>query len=282
MSARIPILVEPNERYWRRRANRRVRKARLARNVLRWSLVLSINGAIALTVFVVGVRSVTRLAQRPEFALKHIDVRGAQRTAPDEIARGLEPFVGANLFQLDLHGIESEVRRNPWVRDASVRRILPASLRVAVTERTPAALAVIDGLAHLVDETGFVIGPAQAGNADDLPVLIGLDRASDGALAAELARGVRIVGRLRREAAPFAEGISEIDLSRPDRVAVRTVAPGPAILLDPSAVERNVMAYLELRAEIEDRLGTVEYVDLRWDGRIAVMPAEPPQEEEGG
>jgi hypothetical protein len=54
---------------------------------------------------------------------------------------------------------------------------------------------------------------------------------------------------------------------------VRTVDPGPAILLDPDRVERNLNRYLELRREIARRAGRLEYVDLRWRERISVMPA---------
>ena len=39
MKPGLPILAEDDLRYWRRRANRRVRKVRRTRSVLRWSLV---------------------------------------------------------------------------------------------------------------------------------------------------------------------------------------------------------------------------------------------------
>jgi hypothetical protein len=34
-----------------------------------------------------------------------------------------------------------------------------------------------------------------------------------------------------------------------------------------------VAAYLDLRPEIARRVGPAAYVDLRWHGRVAVMPA---------
>ena len=48
---------------------------------------------------------------------------------------------------------------------------------------------------------------------------------------------------------------------------------GPEILLDPHRVERNLNRYLKLRREIARRADQLEYVDLRWQDRIAVMPA---------
>ena len=60
----------------------------------------------------------------------------------------------------------------------------------------------------------------------------------------------------------------------PYRVGVQTVLPGPRLLLDPIMVERNVERYLDLRGEIAQQVGAAEYVDLRWRGRITVMPEQ--------
>jgi len=272
MSGHLPIVAEPHQRYWRRRANRRVRKARLTRTALRWSAVLLINGVIAGTLLTVGVRSVKRIAARPEFMLDTIEVLGTQRASSIEVERALHGYLGRNVFDLNLHQVKMRVRDHRWVQDASVKRILPATLRVTVSERTPAALAVVGGLAHVVDDTGFVIGLAEGGLADDLPVLTGLGGLDDSSLIASLQRGVGLLQRLHQRAGAFAGDISEMEISRPDRVTVRTVARGPQLLLDPVAVERNVVEYLELREKIEERLGAADYVDLRWNDRVSVMP----------
>ena len=54
-------------------------------------------------------------------------------------------------------------------------------------------------------------------------------------------------------------------------------------LLDPERVDRNLNHYLELRREIARRTGpSLQYVDLRWQDRIAVMPAVRTTLTEGG
>ena len=83
-----------------------------------------------------------------------------------------------------------------------------------------------------------------------------------------------MLARLRRTAPRFVQAISDLDLSRTDRVLVRTVQPGPSLLLDPDRIERNVERYLELRSEIGHQVGTSKYVDLRWRGRITVKPLQ--------
>jgi cell division septal protein FtsQ len=268
-----PIVAEPDQRYWRARANRRVRKARLTRNLLRWSLVALLNAVFLGGLGYIGLHGVRRVAGADEFALQRIEVEGARRASEEAIRERLKPAMGRSLFDLDLDRVRAVVRRDPWVQRAAVRRVLPRTLRVSVSERTPVALAVIRRRLHVVDGTGHVVGPLREEALNGLPVLTGLERMEDEQLIDALRSGVRLVSRLRRAAGPFAEAIAELDLSRGDRVTARLAGRGPRLLLDPLRVERNVMHYLALREEIDRRVGPTDYVDLRWRDRIAVMPA---------
>jgi cell division protein FtsQ len=272
MSRRRPILNEPDQRYWRRRANRKVRKERLTRNLLRWSLVLLLNGFVLVVLAYSTTRAVHGLTHSSEFALQRIEITGTQRTAPEAIRGRLAEYVGTNLFDLDLAEIGAVVLRNPWVREVKVRRVLPGTVRISLSERQPAAMALIGEVTHIVDSTGYVIGPADTGAFGKLPALVGLEGLEDEALAVELRRGVELLRRLSQTSQQFTEGISELDLSNDRRITVRTVTNGPALLLDPLRVERNVRAYLALEEELEGRAGVLEYVDLRWEDRISVMP----------
>jgi len=171
------------------------------------------------------------------------------------------------------------VESEPWVLRASVRRALPDALEVRVTEREPAALAVIRGEVYLVDATGFVIGRTGTGAADDLPVLTGLDDRDGPDLRDALRRGVLALSELTGASASFVRDLSELDLTEDDRIVAHLAQGGPEILLDPSRVERNLLSYLELRDAIARRVAVAEYVDLRWRDRISVMPS--PSTEQG-
>ena len=263
------------QRYWRRRANRRVRKARYARSLLRWAVILTTNAAIGSVLLYAAYHSVVRLAQRDEFAVQRIQLSGVTRASEAGIVESLQPLIGRSLLLLDLNEVNRIVRRDPWVGSALARRVLPATLHVSVQERAPSAIAVIGGLAHLIDRTGFVLGPCGPAMDDDLPVLTGLGGLQDGDLVRALRRGAERLERLRRATPAFAELISELDLSSPAKIVARTVDGGPRILLDPERIDRNVPQYVELRREIERRTGEVAYVDLRWTNRITVKPKNP-------
>ena len=273
-----PVLAEPEQHYWRRRANRRVRKARLTRSLGRWLVSAVALGVIGTAVFQAAAHAVDTLG----LAVERIDVEGALRAGPAAIRERLEPYLGRNIFDLNLYEVAAAAQADPWVLSASAKRILPGTLRVTVHERHPVALAVIGGVAYVVDTTGYVAGRAEAGSFAELPVVHGLDGLDRETLAATLRRGVGTVARLRRAAGVWVGEVASIDFTRPDRIAVRTFDPGPLILLDPRDVERNLNRYLELRREIARRAGPLEYVDLRWHDRITVMPAANVSRKEGG
>ncbi|HEX6852272.1 MAG TPA: FtsQ-type POTRA domain-containing protein [Candidatus Polarisedimenticolaceae bacterium] len=269
-----PVL-ELDRHYLRRRdLNRHVRKTRRARRLGRFALLLAVNAAVAAVLIAVGAGIVRHYASSPDLAVRRIVVEGTSATSPAAVERALAPWKGRNLAGLDLDRVAADATRDPWVRRASVKRVLPDTLKVAVEERVPAALAVLGGLVHVVDAGGFVMGPAGPGLAFDLPVLSGFDGLSGAHLERALAGAVGHLAALRASDPGFASSLSSIDVSSPDRVAVSTVAPGPVLYLDPEKPDRNLADWLRLRADLERRAGELVYADLRWEGRVVLGPKE--------
>jgi cell division septal protein FtsQ len=273
--AGAPLEADADQRYWRRRANRRVRKARLTRLALRWTGLVAAHLAVAAMALYGGIRVFIGFTSTDEFRVRRLEIEGTHRASDAALRARLAPWVGQNLFDLDLAGAAEAVTGDPWIRSASAKRILPDTLRVAVVERVPCAVALIGGVAHVVDGTGHVIRPSGPDVADDLPVLTGLDGRDERALVVALRRGVTVIQELEAAVDHWLPELSELDLSNRDRVAVRTVDPGPIILLDPQRIERNVAEYLELRREIVRLAGPLATVDLRWRDQISVRPRTP-------
>jgi cell division protein FtsQ len=269
-------LAEPDRRYWRRRVNRHVRKARRSRTLLRWTGIIVANLAIG-AVLVVSFASVARhFSTSNEMAVREIVVEGTARTTPEAVRAVLAEYFGRNVVELALDEVAIAATRDPWVKAASVKRILPGTLRVTVTERTPGALAVIGGSVYVVDDGGFVMGPAGPDLPFDFPLLVGLNAQKGKDREATLARGIELLMRLHETYPAWTRGIAEVDLSRRDRVVVTRVDGGPQILLDPERIDRNLGAYLALQPTIARRVGNTSRVDLRWSQRISLLPAADP------
>lgn len=269
-----PVL-RPDGHYWRRKVNRRVHRSRRMRLATRWSVLLSVN-AVVLGLLGFAAAEVYRSVQdSPQFAVNTIRVEGARQVSPDAVRRTLSGLPGANLFSVDLDRVAEDVAALPWVRQVAVKRLLPGTLRVEIQERTPAAQAVVDGVVRVVDESGAVIGAAGPGLRYDLPVITGTDGGPEDAARDLRARGVAALRALETAEPAWAAGLSELDLSRSDRITVVSSDGGPRLVLDVETPSRNLASWLSLRREISNRLGEMDYVDLRWDGRIVAMPARP-------
>ena len=275
------LVDEPDQRYWRRRANRRVRQARWTSRLRRWSATAVALIVVGIALFQALSHAVDTLRRDRRLAVERIEVEGAELGGAGAIRGRLSSFVGRSLVDLNLRDVALAAAADPWVLDASVKLLLPGTLLVRVAERTPAAAAMIDGAAYVVDTTGSVVGPLTERFAS-LPRLTGLDRLAEAERSFRLERGVSAVLALRGDAGAWLGEMRELDLSLFDRLVARTVGDGPAILLDPEQAARNLSRYLALRSQIAEQLGRAEYVDLRWRDRIAVMPAAETLPEEGG
>ena len=123
-----------------------------------------------------GYRFVTT---SPRFAVTTIEVRGNQHLTRDELVGTLPVRLGDNVFSADLDQIAGELRKNPWVAGADVRRELPHTIAITIREHEPAAVVQLGGL-YLVDADGHPFKRAELGAEDGagLPIVTGIDRAA--------------------------------------------------------------------------------------------------------
>lgn len=168
----------------------------------------------------------------PRFAVATIAVRGSHVLSDDQV-RELLPFrMGDNVFSVDTSAAERALAAEPWVAKARVKRHLPRTVTVDITERTPAAVVAADGL-YLVDADGrpFKRADVAHGEGEGLPVLSGVPRplfssAPDQA-AARVKRGLDVLGAWADGAARPAIGEVRVDhhgatlFTYDDAVAVR-------------------------------------------------------------
>ena len=116
-----------------------------------------------------------RLAARPEFAVRGIEVEGAKPALAALIRETIGLTPGMSSLKLDLEALRTRIERLGPVESASVRFDPAGTLVVSVIERVPAALFRRgDGQLVVVDRAGVEIGPAASREAHPrLPVVLG-------------------------------------------------------------------------------------------------------------
>src|SRR5262249_38722500 len=113
----------------------------------------------------------------PRFAVRKLRLSGAHRVPAEALTRRAAVPLGTNLLGIDTHAVETRLLGDPWLSAVSVRRELPATLRIEVTEHEPAALVALESL-YLCDAAGVVFKRATPSESAGLPVVTGVGRAT--------------------------------------------------------------------------------------------------------
>lgn len=163
------------------------------------------------------------------FRVQRVDVVGAEHMPAEEVETAVRRRVASTgVWKADLAAISHELERHPWVRSVVVSRVLPAALRVRLTERTPLAVVrTSSGRLVWVDEDAVVLGAIAPTAALPAFFIRGWDESQTDLARAEnreRTRKYREVERAWKEMG-IAERVSEINFD--DLRDVRAQLAGP-------------------------------------------------------
>jgi cell division septal protein FtsQ len=174
-----------------------------------------------------------------------------------------------NILLCDIDGLRTQVRAFIWVKEARIRKVFPCSLRIEVTERTPRALVQGYGLT-LVDEEGVELERPASADAFGLPVLADQNGFRNGR-PEKLGLAWQCLDDLSPEERSQVAGL---DLTNPGTVDLRFRDDPVRIKLGDRGFKEKVRFYGERKTEWENEFGDLEYVDLRFDGRVYLKARE--------
>jgi cell division protein FtsQ len=266
-------------------ADRRFRRAHVKPSHRRWNRHppvrwLVVGGAV-LVVLAYGLyRGRPAVAQGGMLQVDRIVVRGNQRLSKGEVLAVLNGLRGESLFGADLDLWRRRLMASPWVRDAALRRSLPSTVEVVISERQPVGIGRLNGETYLVDELGVVIDQYGPQYADlDLPIIDGLAAAptDDGSAIdvgrAELAARLIAAVHARPE---MARNVSQIDVTDLHNASVILNGDPAVIYVGEDQFLQRLQSYVELAPTLRERVPDIDYVDLRFDERIYVRPVGKP------
>jgi cell division septal protein FtsQ len=224
-----------------------------------------------------GYRGTTLVLQASGLQVRRITVHGNVRLSSGEVQAIVDGLRGTSILTADLPGYRRRLMASPWVADAALRRVLPSTVDVFVSERRPMGLCRLGSTLYLVDPQGTLIdefGPQYA--EFDLPIIDGLvgspstGRPSIDEARAELAARVIEALSARKD---IAQRISQIDV-RDAHDAVVLLQDDAALLhLGEDKFLERVQSYVDLAPALRKTVPDIDYVDLRFDQRLYVRPA---------
>ena len=262
----------PTDRGFHRAHLRPGRRRRLAarRRFLVRALV------VAVVVVAGGRWLVGAAAQSAALRVATVAVEGNQRVSRGELLALVDSLHGQNVLVADLEAARARLLSSGWIEDATLRRVLPSTIAVVVTERKPVGIARLGSRLYLVDARGVVIdeyGPRFAGV--DLPIIDGLSASDEGRASVDRGRAALAAKVMQQVGAHerLAARLSQVDVRDPND-AVVLLAGDPALIhLGTERFAERLEVYLDLAPTLRATVPEIDYVDLRFDRRVYVGPA---------
>lgn len=268
----MPIAVPADKRFrrahvtpTRRRMKLHLSWKRLASAAVLGALVLSGGYYAATLALSAGALTVTR-----------ITVSGNARMARGEVMSLLEGLTGSNMIRLDLAAWRQKLLASPWVADAAIRRVLPGTVDVLISEREPIGIARLGQVLYLIDREGNVVDEFGPNYAEfDLAIIDGVAEAGP--------QGGPVIDQAR---AAFAARLltslqAHPDLSRRvSQVDVTDLRDGVVILDGDTTLVRvgdeqfaeRLQSYVDLAPALREQVPDMDYVDVRFGERVYVRP----------
>ena len=223
-----------------------------------------------------GYRAVDLVVSASPLQVRRITVEGNVRLSPGEVQALVEGLRGSSIITADLDRYRRRLLQSPWIADVALRRVLPSTIQVFVDERRPMGICRVGGVLYLVDRQGTLIDEFGPQYADfDLPIIDGLVRApGTGSPVIDPERAAlagRVIDAIAARPA-LAGKLSQIDVTD-RRDAVVLLDDDPALLhLGQERFLERLQGYVEIAAAFRERVGEIDYVDLRFPPRYYVLP----------
>ncbi|HVP91964.1 MAG TPA: FtsQ-type POTRA domain-containing protein [Terriglobales bacterium] len=244
-------------------------KAGRKRRVLRAGHVVALT-ALAAALFFGVARAWLFLVSWDELTVRRIELAGGR----DSVRAALTDFLAnrpvGNILLCDLALLQRQLETCPWVRDARIRKVLPATLRIEIEERRPFALLEKDGLA-LVDAEATVLERTAAGVWPGTPVI-----RDEGGFRENFWEKWRTARScLEALTAAERERLNVLECSDDGRLTLEFRDDPVRLIVDGGAVRARLDRFAACRGFLESRFGPLAYADLRLDDRIIVEPQPP-------
>jgi len=208
----------------------------------------------------------------PYFLLSSVELQGARFVAKSQVEDQFVTDRGRSLLRVPLEERRQAIERIPWIRSASVTRVFPDRIAVALAERVPVAFVwTADGIA-LLDEEGVILDLPPDSDFH-FPVVRGVTTdQSPEERRDRMKLFTEMMTDLGRSEGDLIAGISEVDLTDPQDARV-IVADGSGAVLLHLGREDFLLRYTLYASQIgqwQQKFANVRSVDLRFEGQVVI------------
>ncbi len=190
------------------------------------------------------------------FRVRRVELQGVRYATPDEIVSRLRVDTTASVWD-DVSALEARVREHPQVREVRIRRKLPGTLVVIVTEKPPVALVNTPRGLTVMDAAGDTLPVDPTAVDVDLPVLATRDTLL-----------LRLLGETQGEEPALFARVSEA--RREGKATLVLELPEFRILADTAVTPRRLGDVLSVELDATRRNWRPREIDVRYRDQVIV------------
>ncbi len=203
------------------------------------------------------------LANAAGFRITSIALAGGRNVTREEVLTTAGVTGRTSLLFLDATEARARLLANPWIAEATVLKLYPGRLHIAITERDAFALWQKDGKVAVIADDGTVVEPYVSSRFAKLPLVVGA--------GAEI-RAKEFLAIIDRYPA-LREQVRAVILVADRRWNLR-LKSGIAVRLPETGVEASIAALVRLDAEKKLLSRDIVAIDLRLADRVTVRLSE--------
>lgn len=207
----------------------------------------------------------------PHFTVREVKVLGAQRVKGEDIVvmSGLGPHTG--IWSTDPVELGRKVERHPWVKQALVRRELPARLTITVEEWSPGGIVALDRLYYVADD-GVIFKALDEEDSVDLPFVTGLRAAGLAPEAPDTRKKLSQVLELAHTVERTGLDLSEIRFRSGGGVVLYPVSYAVPFHMGWGDWDDKLRRLQWFLREFREREARFQAVDLSFKGQVVARP----------
>jgi len=142
----------------------------------RFGLPILISLILLVALSVLGLTFYRHATASEFFRMRSVEVHGTEHTSAQEVTHLVNGEVEkSGVWNADLGELRTKLERFPYVKAASVTRVLPATIRIDITERVPAAIVHMSAGNYIIDIEGNLLEKAAPGDQSFPFALYGWD-----------------------------------------------------------------------------------------------------------
>lgn len=206
--------------------------------------------------------------------VRYIRISGNNYVTKDELVTYLKGVQGDNILKVHIKDIANKIKRHPWIKDVSVRRELPDTIFVDISERTPAVYLNNKGRLYIADEEGVILDN-KTGSILSLPVVYGVTirdvrlggKSPYKQIDKQLLSALEVIREL--SSLPWID-LANVGIEVEERSQVVLHLKGFRIKLGRGRYKEKLNRFYEIAKNLEDKGVSYKEVDLRFDNQVIV------------